>query len=349
MTYFYGEKHITTIIIAAITIVSLLLIGCDQWVIEETPTPDLSTATPSATPTDPPTPTPPTPTITPTTLYTATPLLGASNTPAGPAGNPTASVPPPEIEYFVSFPEEPEEDEPVVLFWDSFGGETATVTRLNPDGSDGRSWEVDVAGSLDVFPRLIGRDEVYVLAVTNEAATTEKSLMIRLPCQVAWFFTPTPKEGCPDPEVFIAEAMVQDFQHGRMFYLSATNEILVLFNDVVLGEVELEEGQTIDDLPPAWIIVDNPFAEGDPESNPDLVPPDGLLQPTLGFGKLWRNNPRIQERLGWAKSLETFYFMTYQIEYLPDEDLLYFTDAANAVHLLEPGQRGWRVIGIIDQ
>jgi hypothetical protein len=35
------------------------------------------------------------------------------------------------------------------------------------------------------------------------------------------------------------------------------------------------------------------------------TPPSGLVEPALGFGKLWRNEPGLREALGWGTARET--------------------------------------------
>ena len=35
------------------------------------------------------------------------------------------------------------------------------------------------------------------------------------------------------------------------------------------------------------------------------TPPDGLVEPSLGFGKVWREQPGVRESLGWATAGET--------------------------------------------
>jgi hypothetical protein len=34
--------------------------------------------------------------------------------------------------------------------------------------------------------------------------------------------------------------------------------------------------------------------------DPKLTPPNGKRQPTLGFGKIWRENDAVRNALGWA-------------------------------------------------
>ena len=40
------------------------------------------------------------------------------------------------------------------------------------------------------------------------------------------------------------------------------------------------------------------------ETDPNLVPPNDLIQPKRGFGKIWRTIPGIQDALGWATTPE---------------------------------------------
>jgi hypothetical protein len=56
-----------------------------------------------------------------------------------------------------------------------------------------------------------------------------------------------------------------------------------------------------------WQAYADTFVEGEAESDPSLTPPDGLLQPVRGFGKLWRTHPEVQRQLGWALAKESGY------------------------------------------
>ena len=57
------------------------------------------------------------------------------------------------------------------------------------------------------------------------------------------------------------------------------------------------------------------YADGDPESDPSIVPPAGLLQPIRGFGKVWRENQAVRDRLGWAVAPEQGYDAAYQVDW----------------------------------
>jgi hypothetical protein len=74
-----------------------------------------------------------------------------------------------------------------------------------------------------------------------------------------------------------------------MIWVDAQDRIYVVFDD---GGV------------PTWAQYPDNFREGDQESDETLVPPPGLLQPVRGFGLIWRGNPRVRDRLGWATTPE---------------------------------------------
>lgn len=93
----------------------------------------------------------------------------------------------------------------------------------------------------------------------------------------------------------------QVFENGRMFWFQPTEQIWVM---IITGEGEGD-----------WRIYEDTFVEGEPEFDPEIVPPEGLEQPTRGFGKLWRENPELREALGWAVTPE-FGFVT-RYEYHP--------------------------------
>lgn len=57
---------------------------------------------------------------------------------------------------------------------------------------------------------------------------------------------------------------------------------------------------------PGWDAPDN-FVDGtDIESDPHIVPPAGRLQPTRGFGKVWRESPVSAKRWDGQRNLLHF-------------------------------------------
>ncbi len=101
--------------------------------------------------------------------------------------------------------------------------------------------------------------------------------------------TPTP-DPFPTPvqaKVYVAE---QRFEHGWMFWLQPNRQIWVLTTD--------SAGKNI------WSVYDDTFVEGEAEYDPQLVAPQDLHQPIRGFGKLWRENLEVRQKVGWALGLE---------------------------------------------
>ncbi|HEC21946.1 MAG TPA: hypothetical protein ENI95_03400 [Chloroflexi bacterium] len=349
-----GKKPVVIFLVAALALTTTA--GCAGWLSDVPTIEPLPTLTPSVT--SPPdsiasagslTPFTPSPTatvtLTPTPAElplqpTATPRPGQEQTAPAP---PSGAVPPPEILYFVAFPEQVEPGQSVLLFWSSEGGTSAAVYRLNADGTPGQTWAVATEGSLTVTPRATGHNEVYVLAVTNGLTTVEQPVYIATICTQAWFFAPPPEEGCPDGPARSTQAVTQTFERGRMFWLAETDEIIVLFDDLPPLSDLLEEGEG-EDRPPAWISLPDPYVEGEPEIDETIQPPEGFTQPRRGFGTVWRTVPDVRDRLGWALGEERGYEMLFQSETIGEERQLYFTDDLGAVIRLVPGGEGWLVI-----
>ena len=83
---------------------------------------------------------------------------------------------------------------------------------------------------------------------------------------------------------------MQHFEHGHMIYadltgamegLYAPKRIYVMFDDGT--------GTYFPDL-----------YQGEPQQPPNPPPPTGLIAPTLGFGKVWRDHDDVRKKLGWA-------------------------------------------------
>lgn len=86
------------------------------------------------------------------------------------------------------------------------------------------------------------------------------------------------------------DVVMQPFERGWMIWRSDDESITVVLTD----------GQR-------WAQYPDRFQEGEPELDPTLSPPGGLLQPIRGFGKLWRSQPELREQLGWATDKERPY------------------------------------------
>jgi hypothetical protein len=140
----------------------------------------------------------------------------------------------------------------------------------------------------------------------------------------------TAVSGQPTPTISEIQVAEQVFDNGRMMWLSPTNQIWVM----ILGE----EGSG------QWKVFEDTFEEGDPEDDPTMEVPDGKMQPTRGFGKLWRDNPDIREALGWATTPEFGYVSRY--EYHPGSDNgpgyhILFSLYGEAFRFNESGDSDW--------
>jgi DNA-binding beta-propeller fold protein YncE len=95
--------------------------------------------------------------------------------------------------------------------------------------------------------------------------------------------------GCATAGAAATSFAEQAFEHGRMFWTQEGDRVYVLFED---------EG---------WAVYPNKWFVGQPEEDPTIVPPEGKLQPRLGFGATWRDELGVRDRLGWALQEERSY------------------------------------------
>jgi hypothetical protein len=134
-------------------------------------------------------------------------------------------------------------------------------------------------------------------------------------------------DGTPDaiPDIFptpyICQAMIveQPFENGRMFWVGAT------FTERCLGDHAFTPGSgeiwvaIFDESGDSgeWLIFVDDWDEAiDPPYDLELTPPEGLLQPVRGFGKVWREKMTDEQReaLGWAGYEEIAFVTDYRYE-----------------------------------
>jgi hypothetical protein len=120
----------------------------------------------------------------------------------------------------------------------------------------------------------------------------------------------------------------QAFERGFMIYLQGSPSVIYVVSN---------DGR--------FRRFNDTFVSGvDPESGGE-TPPQGLLEPVRGFGKVWRSNMDVRTLLGWATQPESGDTATVQpfdrgrAVYLPGQGQSYFLidDAA------QPGGT-WRVV-----
>lgn len=138
--------------------------------------------------------------------------------------------------------------------------------------------------------------EISSQAVVDEA-TEEPTETLEPSITPTATTTPTP-DPFPTPveaQIYVAE---QRFEDGWLFWLQPVGQLWVLTVN------ENNEG--------IWSVYEDTFIEGDPEIDPEIVPPEGKYQPVRGFGKLWRANPEVRDALGWALDAELGHTTRYE-------------------------------------
>jgi len=219
----------------------------------------------------------------------------------------------------------------ITLEWQSTGGHQATLYHLMDTGQLDGWWEVEPTGSMDYVITDESRNwEGFVLFVLDEAEhVAQATLQVPLRCPDTWFFSPPPDE-CPSSPPILTDGAEQHFQYGLMLWTKAEDLIHVLFFD---------EGTQ-----PAYKIFLDEWDEGEPESDPGIVPPAGLYQPVRGFGLVWREEPGIRDRLGWARDREVGYPTAIQRTSRPKYNVTYIKSLYSGVWELGPEGSKWRHI-----
>lgn len=134
-----------------------------------------------------------------------------------------------------------------------------------------------------------GLYQSFVIVAHKGKSKVEATLNIYCAAD-SWFFN-NPPEGCPVPADGSGVSAIQFFEHGIMRWHKNGDfqRIHVFYND-----------GTHDAFQDFWY---EPAAE---DSNPTLVPPEGLYKPMRGFGVLW-SDPAVRSKLGWAITEEAGY------------------------------------------
>ncbi len=101
--------------------------------------------------------------------------------------------------------------------------------------------------------------------------------------------------GCPAGGAEGGYAATQRFQQGRMFWRQDQRAIYVLTAD----------GR--------WFETADTWDESQPPYDAGLTPPEGLIQPVRGFGKVWREQlGGPGAAIGWATGPEVGYEARWQ-------------------------------------
>jgi hypothetical protein len=264
---------------------------------------------------------PGTPTSTPV-LTAVSPTLTA--TPAPPTQSPVPLGP--SILSLVADPEEVRPGQTVTLTWSSSGGAKAI---LQPSGVArlGEFVEVEPNGTTSVTVPARERYRYQFRLVVEGASgnRAESSRIVQLLCPYEFFFSyPPPARGsegqddCPVGPAAHTLAAEQVFERGRMVWLEAVPAESIPSADA-WGPTILVFHTNEDPQVSGWSTYryDDTWSTDEPESDPAIVPPPGLCQPVRGFGKVWRTEAEVRERLGWALAPEQGFEGVYQAGWDP--------------------------------
>ena len=157
-----------------------------------------------------------------------------------------------------------------------------------------------------------GRPLAIELATTFQTAC---SISMRMPFRRLLATEPALRTrlGCPSSEERVIQAAEEVFQGGHILWRSDSGLLIVSFDS---GD---------------WATFPDFYDPNEPIQADDQepAPPEGALVPTGRFGRMWRFEPGIFERLGYATSPER----TFQGVIQP------FSDA----QMLWTGEGGWQL------
>jgi hypothetical protein len=109
-----------------------------------------------------------------------------------------------------------------------------------------------------------------------------------------WYPAVSARLGCPTGAEQGIWGSEQTFQNGYLFWRQDLRRIYVLYNNRT------------------WQLFTDTWEAGDPEYDPNIVPPSGYYQPRLGFGKVWREQPGVRNGLGWATRQERSFWASIE-------------------------------------
>ena len=252
-----------------------------------TPAPSPTEAPVAALPTDTPSPTRPVITRTPGTpagfplVPTVSPAPETLTATVAPTRFATA------IEYFTTDSEFVTPGENVTLFWSVEGVDRARIFRVDETGERLSRWDVMGEGQLTVATRPQDRDVARFL-LTAQIGATEIEQLLQIRC-AAWICGSLTRRRMPaQPHRRDHHAGRADLRARRMVWVECWTGCTLSSKTVATGCGD----------------VSRRVQRGRPGARRVAVPPPGLEQPIRGFGLVWRSNPRVQDRLGWATSPE---------------------------------------------
>ncbi|WP_420640715.1 hypothetical protein [Candidatus Leptofilum sp.] len=165
----------------------------------------------------------------------------------------------------------------------------------------------------------------------DSSAYSSEVLMVLCP-EDRWFFAGPPTT-CPAASPIETAAAFQRFENGAMVWLEDgqywnEGEVIFILHD--------DASQSLDAFPESG-IPDGPMPDD------EYSPPDGRYVPESGFGRIWRGNSWVRQRLGWALAPEIGYLTPIQQEITNQGLFIYFQDDQDQLIVLSASSGRWAV------
>jgi hypothetical protein len=270
-----------------------------------------------------------------TSTLTAAPVVRATSTGVHvitPAAPPPATsaistvVPGTFIEYFRSEPTEINPGERFTLSWKVKAGDV-TLWRIERTGQFGTWEDVALEGSKSIETSTTERNFVqYLLYVQSGDQSESQTLTVKLRCPDTWFMDNPPTD-CPAASAAVTQGVYQSFVGGFMLWVASNDFIYVFYTDA---------------NSPRWSAFPDTWQSGMVEQDDSLIAPSGLFQPVRGFGKVWREQTGVRDRLGWATAAELAFQTAFQCNSQVKYGTCYIQSPIGVI-VLQPEASGWVV------
>jgi hypothetical protein len=228
------------------------------------------------------------------------------------------------ITSFAASPDPIERGSTVTLTWDAPGAASVGITRLSEEGDvflATEALDLPARGSiaLQVPGTYVESVQYYLGARDANGVLCRAYVTVGIICPYDEHIAPR----CPLTREPI-HAAYMPFEGGHMIWRGDTTEIYVLYTD---GTYQAYED--------TWV-------EGEIVKIEEL-PPQGLVAPGRGFGKLWATQPDVRDRLGWATAEELGYAML--LETVRERGIdVYLTLPDGQVLLLDAFPSRWETV-----
>jgi hypothetical protein len=232
-------------------------------------------------------------------------------------------TPPADEPLILSFTVEPKVVNPgenVTLVWTTIYASAAQIESRPNARPASDPTAVPLSGSLVVT---IGPEEriqhTFELAIRDNAGKSDRrSQSVDLRCADAFFFAASALPvgwACPYKPAAFVSAAEQAFQNGWMIWLAPISGANTASGSAQGPSIYVLYNTDLTSTWPQWQGFDDLWEAGQSEFDPAITPPAGLYQPQRGFGKVWRDQPEVRARLGWATVPEHGFAGVYQVKW----------------------------------